>query len=184
MDRGIATHITGRDRKGKSAFTSSAPVPETADPRQPAVSFNLIWGTQDGLPSLDDMVEPVQVPFFPGPGGTRFIVCRYKPHQVAAFAAQMPGGPSAKRGSAADPRFSGVLETHDADGTDGFHTTDTIDYGVVLSGAVCLELDDGREIELSKGDCFVQRGTRHAWRNRGDVEADVAFVIIGTQPSR
>jgi hypothetical protein len=44
--------------------------------------------------------------------------------------------------------------------------TDTIDYDLVLSGEVYLELDDGVAILLKPGDCVVQNGTRQAWHNR------------------
>jgi hypothetical protein len=47
----------------------------------------------------------------------------------------------------------------------GMHTTDTIDYGVVVRGEMTLELDDGKVIHLRQGDCIVQNGTRHRWRN-------------------
>lgn len=59
------------------------------------------------------------------------------------------------------------------------HTTPTIDYGIVLSGSICLELDEG-EVELNAGDVVVQRGTRHAWHNRGDAPCTVAFVLISS----
>ena len=49
----------------------------------------------------------------------------------------------------------------------GMHTTDTVDFEVVLSGEVVLELDDGAEVTLKQGDTVVQNGTRHAWHNRG-----------------
>jgi quercetin dioxygenase-like cupin family protein len=61
----------------------------------------------------------------------------------------------------------------------GMHTTDTVDFEVVLSGEVVLELDDGAEVTLRAGDTVVQNGTRHAWRNRGDVPAVIAVGIIG-----
>ena len=40
----------------------------------------------------------------------------------------------------------------------GMHTTDTIDFEVVLSGEVVLELDDGAETVLRPGDTVVQNG--------------------------
>ncbi len=46
------------------------------------------------------------------------------------------------------------------------HTTDTVDYGIVVSGEIWPELDDGAEVHLKQGDCVVRNGTRHAWRNR------------------
>ena len=46
------------------------------------------------------------------------------------------------------------------------HTTDTVDFDVVVSGEIWLELDDGAEVKLEAGDCVVQNGTRHSWHNR------------------
>jgi uncharacterized cupin superfamily protein len=53
------------------------------------------------------------------------------------------------------------------------------DFGVVLSGNVVLELDDGVEVLLSPGDVVVQNGTRHRWRVVGGVPATVAAFIVG-----
>ena len=61
----------------------------------------------------------------------------------------------------------------------GMHTTPTIDYGIVLSGEIDLELDEG-EVHLQAGDVVVQRGTRHAWRNRGTEPCRIAFVLISS----
>jgi quercetin dioxygenase-like cupin family protein len=47
------------------------------------------------------------------------------------------------------------------------HTTDTIDFEVVLSGEVTLELDDGVKKVLRSGDTMVQNGTRHRWGEPG-----------------
>ena len=63
----------------------------------------------------------------------------------------------------------------------GMHTTDTIDYGIVMSGEVWLELDDGAEVHLRPGDCVVQNGTRHAWRNKGSETCIMAFVMVGAR---
>src|SRR3954454_17224359 len=40
------------------------------------------------------------------------------------------------------------------------HATDSVDYLVVMSGSVVLELDDG-EVRLHAGDVAVQRGNQH-----------------------
>src|SRR4029077_9349116 len=60
----------------------------------------------------------------------------------------------------------------------GMHTTATIDFEVVLDGEVWLELDDGEEVHLHTGDCVVQNGTRHAWRNHGSTPARLAVVLL------
>jgi mannose-6-phosphate isomerase-like protein (cupin superfamily) len=63
----------------------------------------------------------------------------------------------------------------------GMHRTPTVDFGVVLSGEIWLELDDG-EVHLKSGDCIVQRGTMHAWRNRSDSPCVMSFVLIEASP--
>ena len=62
------------------------------------------------------------------------------------------------------------------------HRTQTLDYGVVLSGAIVLELDDGAEVTLNAGDVLVQRGTIHKWTNRGGDPCTIAFVLIDAKP--
>jgi mannose-6-phosphate isomerase-like protein (cupin superfamily) len=59
------------------------------------------------------------------------------------------------------------------------HTTDTIDYVFIVSGAADLELDDGRKERIRAGDCVVQRGTRHAWRVVGDEPLVLCAILIG-----
>ena len=57
------------------------------------------------------------------------------------------------------------------------HRTETIDYGVVLSGEITLVLDDS-ETTLRPGDVVIQRGTDHRWENRGTEPARVAFILV------
>jgi naringenin degradation protein FdeH len=58
------------------------------------------------------------------------------------------------------------------------HRTESVDYGVVLAGAVTLVLDDGSETALGAGDVVVQRGTDHAWVNPSDEPARMLFVLV------
>src|SRR6266705_4364185 len=46
------------------------------------------------------------------------------------------------------------------------HRTDSIDYIVVMSGEIDMELDDS-VVQLKAGDVMLQRGTIHNWVNRG-----------------
>jgi quercetin dioxygenase-like cupin family protein len=62
------------------------------------------------------------------------------------------------------------------------HRTDSIDYAVVMSGAIEMELDDGVVAKLKAGDVLVQRGTIHNWVNRGPEVCVVAFVLISAKP--
>ncbi len=63
----------------------------------------------------------------------------------------------------------------------GFHKTDTIDYAIVLKGEIWALMDDGETL-LRQGDVLVQRGTNHAWSNRTDEPAVLAFVLIDANP--
>jgi quercetin dioxygenase-like cupin family protein len=62
------------------------------------------------------------------------------------------------------------------------HRTDSIDYAVVLSGEIDMELDDGASVHLKAGDVLVQRGTIHDWVNTGTVPCVIAFALIGAKP--
>ena len=62
------------------------------------------------------------------------------------------------------------------------HRTDSIDYAVVISGAIEMELDDGVVVKLKAGDVLVQCGTIHNWVNRGTEDCIIAFVLISARP--
>ncbi|HXQ52015.1 MAG TPA: cupin domain-containing protein [Stellaceae bacterium] len=61
------------------------------------------------------------------------------------------------------------------------HRTDSIDYAVVLSGEIDMELDDST-VHLKGGDVLVQRGTIHNWVNRGTAPCVIAFILIDAKP--
>ena len=60
------------------------------------------------------------------------------------------------------------------------HRTDSIDYAVVLSGEIDMELDIG-SVHLKAGDVLVQRGTIHNWVNKGTVPCVIAFTLISAK---
>ena len=62
------------------------------------------------------------------------------------------------------------------------HRTETIDYIIVLSGEIDMELDKGETVTLKQGDVMIQRGTYHAWINRGTATCRMAFVLIDAKP--
>jgi len=61
------------------------------------------------------------------------------------------------------------------------HRTDSVDYAVVMSGEIDMEMD-GTTVHLHAGDVLVQRGTIHNWINRGTVPCRIAFVLISAKP--
>jgi quercetin dioxygenase-like cupin family protein len=61
------------------------------------------------------------------------------------------------------------------------HRTETIDYVIVMQGELDMDMDDST-VKLKAGDVMVQRGTNHAWVNRGKEVARAAFVLIDAKP--
>jgi mannose-6-phosphate isomerase-like protein (cupin superfamily) len=69
-------------------------------------------------------------------------------------------------------------------GSEGaMHRTDTIDYVICLSGEITMLLDDSN-VTMKAGDIMIQRGTGHAWVNRGKVPARIAFILVDGKPKR
>jgi quercetin dioxygenase-like cupin family protein len=62
------------------------------------------------------------------------------------------------------------------------HRTDSIDYAVVISGEIDMEIDDD-QVHLKAGDVLVQRGTVHNWVNKGTAPCVVAFILIAAKPA-
>ncbi len=61
------------------------------------------------------------------------------------------------------------------------HRTDSIDYAVVMSGEIDMDLD-GETVHLKAGDVLVQRGTVHNWINNGKEPCVIAFVLVSAKP--
>lgn len=169
--------VTGRSDAGESVFVSTDPAPRTHDfEHVPGMSITQLWSTP-ALPSLDArIVDPTEVlkSIVPGAGGTQFMIVAFPPDRVALS----PSFDGAAAGAENLRHAPGLAEKFEPDNP-GMHTTDTIDYGIVLRGEISLELDGGRIEHLHAGDVVVQNGTRHAWRNRSDEVALIAFVLIG-----
>ncbi|MGW1029030.1 cupin domain-containing protein [Streptomyces sp. NPDC002577] len=134
------------------------------DSEAPNIWCDEIWMATPELPYGCDSGAGPQ-PLQPAPGAAYFRIVSLDPdHVVRAALAQV----SEQQG-----------EIHQDIDAEGFHQTDTIDYLFILDGPVELILDEGSTI-LQPGDCVVQRGTRHAWRNHGDKPIRLLTVMVGT----
>ena len=76
-------------------------------------------------------------------------------------------------------KWPSLLTVADPSRGPGMHRTETLDLLTVVSGEVWLVLEEG-EVHLRAGDCVVQRGTWHAWRNRSAAPCVLAGVMIGS----
>lgn len=77
----------------------------------------------------------------------------------------------------AEAKLPGLVGVFEPDAP-GMHQTKTVDYSIVVEGELYLELDDGAEVHLPTGATIVQNGARHAWRNRSDQPATLAYIIL------
>jgi len=64
------------------------------------------------------------------------------------------------------------------------HSTDTVDYIIIISGEIICYLDSGERVVLAAGDCLIQNGTEHAWRNEGSTDCVMAAVATGVARTR
>jgi mannose-6-phosphate isomerase-like protein (cupin superfamily) len=169
--------VTGRDANGRSVVVSDEPTPAIEVAAIPGSQFHLVWGTEDATPTVGMKPQEAKVlPFFPGPGGTRFLLLRVAPESSVPEPVGSPDDPFAE----VESKLPGLVGAFEPDNP-GMHTTDTIDYGLCVEGEMWLELDDGQEVRLTPGTCVVQRGTRHAWHNRSDKPALMAYVLVGAE---
>jgi quercetin dioxygenase-like cupin family protein len=170
--------VTGH-RNGKAIFASDDIVQPLTMAMLPGAEFYRLWGG-DAPPTFpDDGSQADQPTYFPPVGGYRFGIFTVPPASEAAPPADL----DLEAGMAdVEAKLPGLL-AHMEPGAPGMHTTDTIDFEIVLSGEVVLELDDGVETVLRPGDTVVQNGTRHRWSNRGDVTAVMAVFICGANRS-
>lgn len=170
--------VTGHDSRGKAIVVSDENH-ERPFRSLPGFGNTLLW-TTDGVPRVgtDQSNDPVaQVKsYLPGPAGTRLMMVSLPPDAVMTS----PEFDGAAYANELTEKMPGFIQVFEPDAP-GMHTTDTVDYGLLLDGEVWLELDDGVEVRLAPHDLVIQNGTRHAWRNKSSRQATLLFVLIGAQ---
>jgi mannose-6-phosphate isomerase-like protein (cupin superfamily) len=172
--------VTGHDRDGKAVFASDEEVDPLTVALIPGAEFHRLWGADQAPAFPDDGGPTAQPSYFPPVGGYRFGFFTVPPATVPA-----PADLDLQAGLAEmKEKLPGLLACLEQDNP-GIHTTDTIDFEVVLSGEVILELDNGVEKVLRPGDTVVQNGTRHRWGNQGTEPAVLAvFLIVAHRATR
>ena len=163
--------VTGINADGKSYFVHDGPTPGTLDVGM--IIGGEIWVDDPTNPDPTAANDPVDCEKFylePPVNGSIMRVCTWMPQGWEPKLTQ-------EEIAAAWSRFE-VGAAFDADHP-GIHTTRTIDYVIVLSGEIDLELDEGT-VHLKSGDVVVQRGTRHAWHNPGPEPCTMAGILISS----
>ena len=151
--------VTGHDAEGRAVFVRDKQVDGIPIPHLGELAF--LWSADEPATYPNAGDNPAAPGTFPPVGGIRFIMQTYSPEFDVVAPEPTP-------------------EMHIEDGDEpGFHRTDTTDFGVLISGNLAVELDDGAEVRLSPGDVLVENGTRHRFRVVGDEPATMASLLIG-----
>ena len=164
--------ITGHDAQGRSIIASDVPSPNTiAISDSPPFGMTDLWVTHDAPADNAGAGDPAarRIVLEPPPRGTIFRVVEFPPD----------AGIAGKFDRVAAFEAIGARAALDPDGSrhPGMHRTHSVDYAIVLSGEIWAVMDVGETL-LRAGDCLIQRGTNHAWSNRGTGTCLVAFILV------
>jgi hypothetical protein len=146
--------VTGHDPNGKSVVVSDGSPPQNhpMHGQEVGADFFEIWNVTNPVPQLTSLESSE-------PNDRDFTIMPVAGHLIRIIDIYPPA--------------QGGKRTV-------MHRTRTLDYAVVIEGEVVLVLDDS-EVILKKSDVVVQRGTDHAWENRSDKVARMAFFHIDAQ---
>lgn len=143
--------VTGHDVEGRSTAFLDAPCPHLRELAEfPTFRFTDLWVAKSSPATNRGNVDEAsgEVDHLPSAGGNILRILEVSPDP--------PG-----------------VDMHEA----GMHATDTLDYVYVLSGTITCILETG-EVDLSRGDVLVQRGTVHAWSNRSNQPCVMLGVLV------
>ncbi|MEI7427985.1 MAG: cupin domain-containing protein [Betaproteobacteria bacterium] len=168
--------ITDNDSSGKSYFIEDGPSPAVKEVAQrPGYRVTNIWRTTQSpvkVNSEDSITQHAGV--LPPKNGNVLRIIDYPPE---------PKDPQEIK-RLQDITFANLYPDagHDLKPGDhpGMHITKTVDYAIVLAGEITAILETSETI-LRAGDVLIQRGTNHAWANRSDYPARIAFILIDGQ---
>ena len=177
MPKPIRRVVTGHDAAGKSVFVRDGAAPHVYCRSPGSAVVTELWETRGAPADNHGRAEVTDHPFrlAPPQTGTVFRIIEYPPdkERLNALARERAAGDDGSGHIAALDRGS---PRHP-----GFHKTHSVDYAIVLSGEIHALMDEG-EVLLKAGDVLIQRGTNHAWSNRTDAPATLAFVLIDAEP--
>jgi mannose-6-phosphate isomerase-like protein (cupin superfamily) len=165
--------VTGKDATGKSVAIIDGPAPNVQVRRELGNINTVLWVT-DSMPadlSNSSDAGSRKVGVEPPADGSIFRVVEYAPQKN--ITADYDTRVKMMRSMGLAPE--GPTRDHPRDA--GMHHTKSLDYVLILSGEIDMLMDDS-EVHLKAGDVVVQRGTNHAWVNRGNEPCKVAFILV------
>lgn len=173
--------VTGHDANGRSIVLSDGISTHTRpSPVYPNRGLTDLWRTGETPANNQGDADnaDVEVVLTPPKNGSVFRFFQIPPDDTD------PNKSPEELQAAADATFAAMGAAHNRDPNarhPNMHKTDSVDYIILLEGEVTLILDEG-EVDMKPFDVVVQRGTNHAWSNRGDTIAVLAGILIDAEP--
>ncbi len=166
IERNSKRYVTGHNEEGKSIVAYSGPP-----------SFQM-WVTDRSPADNKDENDAAKrkVRLEPPPNGSKLAYFQVLPEDPSKSAEEIEKETAAS--------FAAMDATHcrpDTTRDPRMHKTKTVDYIILLEGEVSLILDE-EEVELKPFDVVIQRGTNHAWINKGSTPALLAAILIDAEP--
>lgn len=168
--------VTGHDAEGQAIIVTDGALPQVVELAHiPGTIFHEVWSTTGSPAPVDNGPDPTlgamslpppkngtRIRFVDIPPDTDEFVLHGAARMTAAFAEIGDASASTVKPNSPHPLM---------------HRTQSIDYGIVISGEMTLVLDRG-EASLRQGDVVIQRGTNHAWANRSDQTCRMLFILV------
>ena len=168
--RQIRRIVTTDDANGKSGVLVDGIAPRTI------TVLTEMWVTDDKPPNHRDGFDHAERSdrLEPPPRGTLFRYFEIAPESEMAYLTD-----EEKRKANAEwfAAMNGAHLQPDTSRHPAMHRSQTTDYIVLLAGEITLLLDK-EERTLKPFDCVIQRGTNHAWVNRGSESALLVAVLV------
>lgn len=170
MLKPIRRIVTMDDENGKSGVMMDGPAENTI------TVLTELWITEAGRADHRDGVDHAarSTKLEPPHGGTLFRYFQIAPESSTAHLSE-----DEKRKANAEwfAAMNGAHLQPDTSRHPAMHRSHTTDYVILLSGQITLVLDK-EERDLKPFDCVIQRGTNHAWVNRGTEDALLMAVLV------
>ena len=175
MNSKIRRIVTTNDETGKAIVLLDSAAPNAKIRQTTGITFTLLWVTDSTPPNISGNVDAADrdIGVAPPPGGSIFRIVEFPPTKANENVVSSEEVLN-EMGLTSSAETGGKLRHPH------MHRTNSIDYAVVMSGEIDLFLDDS-DVHLKAGDVVVQRGTNHAWVNRGDEPCKIAFILIDAE---
>lgn len=172
-------YVMGNKADGKSdvLFEEDITTLPEYSPGKPGMDLWLNSETPADMSGQGDPVSGKPITHEPPDGGAVFRILHFLPGQKTLTPQEM-----LETHKALSSVHIPTLEEMAASKHPSMHKTDTLNYFVLTEGEV-WSLTEGRDVLLKAGDCIIQKGCMHGWRNDSDKPATLVAVLIDAHPA-